>query len=79
MKKKRLNICLFIIILLFSVLANAVGMPISAAHATSAVSAGDGVFTFASMGDAQSEPENFTTTLNQIAALNPDLVLRQGS
>jgi hypothetical protein len=36
------------------------------------------IFTFASMGDAQAATANFTATVNQIASLNPDLVIFSG-
>jgi hypothetical protein len=36
------------------------------------------VFSFASMGDAQAETENFTNTVNQVAALHPDIVIFNG-
>ena len=76
--KVQMNFRIFSLLTIFSILISAVGMPTSAAQATSAAFAGDGVFTFASMGDAHTEPENFTTTLNGIATLNPDLVLFNG-
>jgi hypothetical protein len=36
------------------------------------------VFNFVSMGDAQAEAANFTSTVNQITALHPDLVIFNG-
>ncbi len=51
-----------------------VGLPFMSKVRASSVEA----FSFASMGDGQAKSANFTTTVNQIASLHPDLVIFNG-
>jgi uncharacterized repeat protein (TIGR02543 family) len=52
--------------------------PIDSARKNSGLYDGSETFSFASIGDAHAEAENFAATVNQIATMNPDFVIFNG-